>query len=77
MRPNILWFDESYNELYYRSDSIRDFCREGLDAVIVVGTALETSMAANLVSKALIDDIMVIEVNPEPCLNEGNVVHVN
>ena len=77
MRPNILWFDESYNQTYYRSETIRDFCWDGLEAVIVVGTALETSMAASLVNNALLQDVMVIEVNPEPCLKQGNVVNVN
>lgn len=45
--------------------------------MIVVGTALETSMAASLVNNALVQEIMVIEVNPEPCLKQGHIIHVN
>lgn len=49
MRPTILWFDEQYNEHFYRSKSVWNFFEEDVDALIVIGTALETAMASNMV----------------------------
>ena len=43
---------------------------------MVVGTALETAMASILVKNALEQDIMTIEINLEPCIKEGHVLHV-
>lgn len=75
MRPNVLWFDESYNEKYYRSATVKEFCKDA-GAVLVIGTALETSMARMIVYNALEKDTLVVEVNPDPCCKKGHVLQV-
>jgi len=44
MRPNVLWFDEAYSEKHYKSNTVKEYAKDA-DAVLVIGTALETSMA--------------------------------
>lgn len=39
MKPHVMFFDESYNEHYYRRETIDSFVQES-DCLIVVGTAL-------------------------------------
>ena len=66
-----MFFDESYNEHYYRKDTIDSF-REDCDALIVIGTALETSFAKVICVEHLRKEKLLIEVNPDPCINVGN-----
>jgi NAD-dependent SIR2 family protein deacetylase len=37
MRPNILWFDESYSEELHRVNTIKQICEGDVDLLIVVG----------------------------------------
>jgi NAD-dependent SIR2 family protein deacetylase len=56
MRPCILWFDECYDEEFYRSETVWKYFKEEsnpVDALIVIGTALETSMARSLVLNSI------------------------
>ena len=67
-----MFFDESYSEQWYRSASVQRYCDEEMDALIVVGTALQTALAHQIVMKALRKDtIPVIEVNLESCIPQG------
>jgi len=75
MKPHSMFFDESYSEHYYRKQSV-DHYVEDADCLIVVGTALATSYAANIVSKFLNREAPVIEVNLEPCVKVGHTYHV-
>ena len=43
-RPHVLYFDESYNEEYYKINTIKDVIKD-MDALIVIGTTLETGFA--------------------------------
>ena len=63
-RPHVLWFDECYNEHQYRASSVEAFAKEA-DAVLVVGTALETAMAASFVQDSLRKGLLVVECNLE------------
>lgn len=48
-----------------------------MEALIVIGTSLQTGMARNIVYSAIRrDNIPVLEINPEPCINEGFVCHL-
>jgi hypothetical protein len=75
MKPHGMFFDESYNEHYYRSESIAEFY-EDCDAMIVVGTTLLTSMAKKMVVMTLEREVPVIEINYEPCLQVGHTYQV-
>ena len=68
-------FDEMYSEHYYRKDTVLKF-HEDADAMIVIGTALATNMAKNLVHKMLKREVPVIEVNMESSIDKGNNIQV-
>lgn len=41
MKPHCMFFDESYNERYYRMDTVKKFL-ENADCALIIGTSLET-----------------------------------
>ena len=72
MKPHCMFFDESYTEQWYRSDSVRKFLDTEMDALIVVGTALQTALARAIVNTSLQKlEVPIIEVNLEPCIAQG------
>ena len=71
MKPHSMFFDESYSEHYYRYKTVSDFVKEA-DCLIVVGTALQTGFAQNIVKTLLVkEDAPVIEVNLETSIGRG------
>ena len=71
-----MFFDESYSEKWYHSETVTSFARN-LDALIVVGTALQTNLARQIVMKTLErQSIPVLEVNPDPCINKGFTIEI-
>ena len=61
-RPHILWFDEYYDEEYYRYESsLRHALETGL--LITVGTSGATSLPVRVVEVALSRGIPMIDVN--------------
>ncbi len=74
-RPHTLFFDEGYVQEYYRKDTILDEI-ETSDCLIVIGTALETYLAASIVAQAITSKKLVIEINPQPIIKYGNVRHL-
>ncbi len=70
-----MFFDESYQEEYYRGESIVPKI-EDMDCLIVIGTELETNLASKIVSKAIGEKILIVEMNPKPCIQYGNVRHL-
>jgi NAD-dependent deacetylase len=71
-RPNVLFFDETYDENHYKSDTVLNRIAV-MDCLIVIGTTLETNLASKIVEIAVGNDILIVEVNPEPCIQVGNV----
>jgi len=62
-RPHVLWFDETYNEHFFRFDSslrAAETCR----LLVVVGTSGSTTLPNHVVSIALAGGASVIDVNP-------------
>lgn len=73
-RPHTLFFDESYEEEYYRGQSLMKQINS-MDCLLVVGTALETYLACKIVNEAVKSNKLIIEVNPQPRIQNGNVKH--
>ena len=48
-----MFFDESYSEHFYRSETVHSFMNDKMDCLIVIGTALATGLANRIVNKAL------------------------
>ena len=44
MRPHSMLFDEAYNDQFYKVSTVRELMVK-CDAIIVAGTALETTLA--------------------------------
>jgi len=44
-----------------------------MDCLIVIGTALETTLAANIVALAIANKKLIVEINPNPCIKCGKV----
>ena len=74
-RPHTLLFDETYEEAYYRGQSVLK-ALSSMDCLVVIGTALETSLATNIVCQAVTQKKLIIEINPEPIITYGNVRHL-
>lgn len=72
-RPNILLFDESYDEKIYKSESAMKAI-EDADCLIVLGTQLKCALPKKLVRKAIENRALVIEVNICPVIEYGNVL---
>ena len=67
MKPHIMFFDEYYSEELYRLKTVTDFLENKLDGLIVVGTTLETTLANQILRKALNKPKTVtVEVNTSP-----------
>lgn len=64
LRPNILWFDEFYNEHYYHRDTALDIARNS-GILIVIGTSGATTLPIRIIEETLYSGGFVIEVNPE------------
>ena len=71
MTPHCMFFDEAYSEHYYRKDTVKRFVDES-DCLIVVGTALATNLAKQIVCAFLDKELPVIEVNMESAIERGN-----
>lgn len=62
LRPHVLWFDEMYNEKYYKLDSSLRVAKEtGL--LIIVGTSGATNLPRRIVESALQRGSIVLDIN--------------
>ena len=62
-RPHVLWFDETYNEKFYKLESsIRVARSSGI--LFVIGTSGATNLPQQLVAHALTKNGIVIDINP-------------
>ncbi len=62
-RPHVLWFDEYYDETYYRYNS-SIHAAENADALLVVGTSGATSLPMQVGSIAAQRGALMIDINP-------------
>ncbi len=77
MKPHAMFFDETYNEHYYRHETTKFIENNETDCLIVIGTALATSGARTFVFNTLNkNEIPVIEFNLEPQCEVGYALQV-
>jgi NAD-dependent deacetylase len=63
LRPHVLWFDERYNEKYFKLDSSMRTAKEtGL--LLIVGTSGATSLPQRIVESVLSKQGIIIDINP-------------
>jgi NAD-dependent deacetylase len=63
LRPHVLWFDEYYDEPYYRMESALRAAEEA-DLLLVVGTSGATNLPLQLGRLAFSRGAAVVDVNP-------------
>ncbi len=61
-RPHVLWFDESYDEKYFRFESSLNIATQ-TDILLVVGTAGATTLPNHIVQVVLKQGGLVIDIN--------------
>jgi NAD-dependent deacetylase len=63
LRPHVLWFDEYYDEKYYKLDSsLRTAKETGL--LLIVGTSGATNLPRRITETVLSRQGMIIDINP-------------
>lgn len=62
LRPHVLWFDEYYNEKFYRKDSVLRIAKE-TGILFILGTSGETTLPQVITKNVLAKNGMVVEVN--------------
>jgi NAD-dependent deacetylase len=63
LRPHVLWFDEAYDEKYFKLySSLRTAKETGL--LLIVGTSGATTLPHRIVEEVLINQGIIIDVNP-------------
>ena len=65
MRPHVLWLDEFYDEKYYRFRTVLEI-GDTMDALVLIGTTLQTNVPRKLFELAYIKQLPMIEINPNP-----------
>jgi len=65
MRPHVLWFDEFYEEEFFRSESSLT-AMEGADALLVVGSSGATTLPLLLLQRALQRSLPILAIDPHP-----------
>ncbi len=64
VRPHVLWFDESYNEKWYRFESSLDISQK-TRLLIVVGTSGATNLPSLVVNQVLLREGYVVNIDIE------------
>ncbi|KAL4481824.1 hypothetical protein ABPG74_007913 [Tetrahymena malaccensis] len=72
-RPNVLYFDEAYDEKNYRISTLNGLISD-MDLLISIGTQLDTGYAAQTVSNAVKEKIPVIEISLTPVIQKGGLI---
>ena len=65
MRPHVLWFDEFYDEDYYKFRSVLELGSK-MDALLLVGTTLQTNLPMKLFEQAYFKQAPMIEIDINP-----------
>jgi len=66
-RPHVLWFDEVYNEKYFRFKSSLAVAAQ-TDILITIGTSGATTLPIQVVDTAIRSGALLIDINIEPSL---------
>jgi NAD-dependent deacetylase len=64
LRPHVLWFDECYDERYYRMESALRAAEEA-DLLLVVGTSGATNLPMQIGRIAFTRGAAIVDVNPD------------
>ena len=71
LRPHVLWFDEFYNEKFYKLDTVMKIAWK-TDLLFVIGTSGTTNLPQRIVEDVLLGGGLVVYVN----LDESHFTHL-
>lgn len=73
-RPHVLWFDEYYNEKYYKLNTVQRIAKEtGL--LFIIGTSNATNLPKKIFELALASSSVVIDINPNENLITQQIIN--
>lgn len=62
LRPHVLWFDEFYNEKFYRANSAMDIA-ENTEILFIIGTSGATTLPHRIFKTALLNRAVVVVID--------------
>lgn len=71
-RPHVLWFDEYYNEKYYKLDTVLRIAK-GTGLLFVVGTSGATNLPKKILTSVFSKNGLVVDINPKENLFTKNI----
>lgn len=73
LRPHVLWFDEFYNEKFYKLNTVQRIAKEtGL--LFIIGTSGATTLPKRILELALSNSSVVIDINPKSNLLTEKII---
>ena len=63
LRPHVLWFDETYNEKYFKLNSSLRTAKE-TGVLLIIGTSGATTLPQRIVESVLSKQGIIIDINP-------------
>lgn len=64
LRPHVLWFDEYYNEEYYKAESALKIAQK-TNLLCIIGTSGATTLPRRIFDLALMEDATVVVIDTE------------
>lgn len=64
LRPHVLWFDEIYNETFYKSQSAMKVA-ENTEVLFIIGTSGATTLPHRIFKTALLNRIAIVVIDTE------------
>ena len=61
--------------MFYKEDTVKTFARD-IDALVILGSLLDNSLARSITFEALQRDMMVVEVNEKSSIEVGNALQI-
>ena len=61
-RPHVLWFDEAYDEKFYRLNSVLEIA-EKIDVLFTIGTTGTTNLPHHIFQTALQNQTLIVDIN--------------
>ncbi len=73
-RPHVLWFDEIYNEEYYKIHTVK-YTAINTDLLFIIGTSGATNLPNQVFQLALRNNTTVIDINPNSSLFTAEILY--
>ena len=62
LRPHVLWFDESYNEKFYKLETVRHIA-DHTGILFIIGTSGATYLPSEMIDRVQFFDVPIVDIN--------------